>query len=170
MLRNAQTLTMLALKIAHPDCSNLWWTTGQHNLGRFPAKGKGSNKICGCIHEMQIMYSYPPIRYQLRQCTQRNRTDIYSITRQNGYMTWLSIVMEKCMNESYHTCSTLEKYASIWGTRFPVRNSIRVVALRVRNTEIIITGTSPTSTTTFGNLVTVRLDHGWQTKGFHWPC
>ena len=51
-----------------------------------------------------------------------------------------------------------------------MHNSIRVVALRVRNTEIIITGTSPTSATTFGNLVTVRLDHGWQTKGFHWPC
>ena len=79
--------------------------------------------------------------------------------------------MEKYMNESYHTSSTLEQYASIWGTWFPVHDSIGVVSLGVRNTEIIITGTSPTSTaTTFGNLVTVRLDHGWQTKGFHWPC
>ena len=94
-----------------------------------------------------------------------------SITQQNGCIAWLRIVMEKCINESYHTSSTLEKYASIWGTWFPVHNSIRVVSLRVRNTKIVITGTSPTSTaTTFGNLVTVRLDHGWQTKGFHWPC
>ena len=45
MLKNAQTLTMLALRIAHPYCSNLWRTTGQHTastlgLGRFPQRVK----------------------------------------------------------------------------------------------------------------------------------